>query len=365
MGEEDIDPSQAATVYYQYAVFADEQYRRLASAPEFYRLQLYVDRKKEELRQNQSEMARTNSQTQRNQLYMHKKTAERILAQDMAQLRQFETSQATFLERATTMYARALATSDDHDDATVRLTSLWFENASNDSLNKKMAPLLQAIPSRKFVFLTHQLSARLSRTNGSGASPPTFQTNLGALMLRLCTDHPFHTLYAVFALRNATPNGSSKTARGRASSTGSSQQMRALAADELFARVRQNPRLKERIVAFEQVCVAYVEWAELDLAVYPHYFRGNQIKKGHQKMPPASDLKICRMKNVNVPVATAETPIDPTCTYDNIVSIAKYGDTFTTAGGLHLPKIVDCLGSDGRKYKQLVRPHSLRGACGV
>jgi len=37
------------------------------------------------------------------------------------------------------------------------------------------------------------------------------------------------------------------------------------------------------------------------------------------------------------------------------VSVAGFVPTFSLAGGLNLPKIIECIGSDGRYYKQLVK----------
>jgi ataxia telangiectasia mutated family protein len=55
-----------------------------------------------------------------------------------------------------------------------------------------------------------------------------------------------------------------------------------------------------------------------------------------------------------VPVTTAYTPLDPTLKYDDCVWVARYEPTYATAGGVNLPKISVCLGSDGVSYKQLV-----------
>ncbi len=38
-----------------------------------------------------------------------------------------------------------------------------------------------------------------------------------------------------------------------------------------------------------------------------------------------------------------------------MVTISRFSDTFSLAGGLNLPKIIECIGSDGQYYKQLVK----------
>ena len=44
---------------------------------------------------------------------------------------------------------------------------------------------------------------------------------------------------------------------------------------------------------------------------------------------------------------TMEVPIDANCRYDNITWIEGFEGTFKLAGGINLPKIITCIGSDG------------------
>ncbi len=47
--------------------------------------------------------------------------------------------------------------------------------------------------------------------------------------------------------------------------------------------------------------------------------------------------------------------VESSCEYNNLNYIHRFEDTFKLAGGINLPKIINCIGSDGRKYKQLVK----------
>lgn len=47
--------------------------------------------------------------------------------------------------------------------------------------------------------------------------------------------------------------------------------------------------------------------------------------------------------------------MDPTGEYENLVTIQSFKAEFRLAGGLNLPKIIDCLGSDGKERRQLVK----------
>ena len=55
-------------------------------------------------------------------------------------------------------------------------------------------------------------------------------------------------------------------------------------------------------------------------------------------------------------VITAPCRISPFCDYRDIVTVANFRKTFSiTDSGVSRPKIVDCVGSDGMVYRQLVK----------
>lgn len=47
--------------------------------------------------------------------------------------------------------------------------------------------------------------------------------------------------------------------------------------------------------------------------------------------------------------------VDPSGKYENLVTIRSFKPEFRLAGGLNLPKIIDCIGSDGKERRQLVK----------
>jgi len=80
-----------------------------------------------------------------------------------------------------------------------RLCSLWFQNLEKDkSVTEAIKKELPKIPSREFLSLIYQLAARLSHSTEN----PEFQTVLKTLILNMARDHPFHSLYQIFALKN-------------------------------------------------------------------------------------------------------------------------------------------------------------------
>ncbi|KAG9085434.1 Serine/threonine-protein kinase tel1 [Ceratobasidium sp. UAMH 11750] len=221
-------------------------------------------------------------------------------------------------------------------------------NFSDNSLNSSvLQQALEEIPSHKFVFLAHQISARLSSSNDAG------HKNVRNLMARLCRDHPFHTLYQVYALASSRPSAAAPTASRRQSRSAAadpqSQNGRDEAARAILDQLQRDPRVGKRVVQFVRLCDACLQWAKYSLKA------DKALKESKVKMVP-THLELAKLKDLDVPVSTAYTPIDLACRYeDTIVRVQRYGSKFSTAGGINLPKISDCLGDDGERYKQLFK----------
>lgn len=351
--------AEAAAVSYKYACFADEQYRSMGDSSEVHQLEVFIAHRQEEIRQNTEEMDRVGPRSGAYRtLNYHRSQADKILKQDLSTLEQHKSSRSFFLMQALKMYANALAYSDKFDDAIVRLTSLWFENSEQDAINEAISGSLAGIPAHKFVPLTHQLSSRLSKVH-HGQSP--FNASLYSLMSRLCQYHPFHCLYAIYALRKGDVDARPSNTSGKSSSrtslgTSSPQQARSAAAHALWDECKRTSHHSKRIIELEKGCDAFVQWAELDLkSKMPHLFTGSTIKKGPYRFTPGLNLAIKALPEGEIPVPTAKIPIDATGRYSDIPTIARFSDLFNTAGGLHLPKIIECIAMDGKRYKQLFK----------
>ncbi|PWN89821.1 hypothetical protein FA10DRAFT_266372 [Acaromyces ingoldii] len=383
----DTRAPEKAKVCYQFAVFADEQYRALMASEEVRNLEAFVGHRREELAQIHVELQKAARQSDRwRQLVRARQKAEKIEALDQTKLREHEGAKEQFRLEAAQMYAVALATSDNVDDAAVRLTSLWFENAELQDLNEKLGKHLAKVPSAKFLPLTHQISSRLNKPFSSNSPSPSvspspggacsaFQTNINDLVFRMCKDHPFQSLYALYALamgaHDAAKEENSRSKGKKRTSTAQdeaapvpSQVSRGATAEEIINRVRtsSSPKMRGRIDAWFAVCEACRQWAQLSLEkTMPTLFQGGRrggagsIKKGAHPIPSSLGLAISKLRDVEVPVITRDLAVDPTGKYEDYVGIARYSAKFATAGGIHLPKIIDCIGTDGRAYRQLFK----------
>jgi ataxia telangiectasia mutated family protein len=337
-----------ATVYHQCAVFADRQYHSILQSPDAIKWKLYAERKEKEIQHRKEQMSRTMSGSRAfYELKYDQDKAEKLLREDMQRYRKHSESLSMLLQQAIDMYSRCLQAADNFDnDGHIRLVSLWFANFNDNDLEEKIRPSIDRIPSRKFVFLAHQLSARLAKpaTDSVSGSQQTLQN----LILRMCREHPFHSLYQVYCLR-PSPGAASGSRRSSARlDIPISHGERAAAAADIFDRLRADASSSQQLIDVEHACNAYLQWAKRPI-------KGSVVEKGQTgpyEIP--NDMLILKLRDVRVPVLTANTPVDPTLQYRNCTWVSHYEKNFETAGGVNIPKICYCRGSDGIRYKQLV-----------
>lgn len=342
-----------AALFHQYAVFAERQYHAILKSPDAIRWKVYIDRKTQEIDRRGARLHKLAQGTkEHNEVFQDQRRARALLDQDVAQFEHHNIARDAFLEQAVDMLSRCLSVSDEYDDdGAISLCSLWFSNFDNMKLQKHVGLALDRIPSRKLVFLAHQLSARLLISHGQQI--PENQANLRTLIIRMCKEHPFHSLQQVFCLLGDQPSSSS-TARRQSGRHETAQSDRAAAAREIFDSLLGDPMTNERVRNVEFVCKASLHWAKYPIKNNPLFAKMAPPFKVPEQMP------ILKVKNLRVPVITVHTPLDPTMKYEDCVWIDHYDGTFKTAGGMNLPKISTCRGSDGNKYQQLVmQPFSI------
>lgn len=333
-----------STVLFQYALFAERQYQAVIDANETEVLKRDVEAKRREISDLDS-MIVSQSKTSSNaaslrQLNHDRHKASILLEQDSQKFTQHVQKLDIFLQDAITLFADCLRLSDNYDeDVLTRLCSLWFRNFQTSSIQSYIGTAIGNIPSRKFVFFAHQLGALLSTSATGGQSSSLSTTALQELVLRLCREHPFHALYQVHSLR-----------MGDGSKLGSAYEpasARRHAAGSLLNQLRGNTPLGERLRTIERICEAYIEWAIWDIPP------PSKKDSGTLKMP--TEAKLNKLRTTDTPIPTCWTPVDPTCEYKKVVGISRYASKYKTSGGINLPKINDCHGTDGKTYRQVVR----------
>lgn len=115
------------------------------------------------------------------------------------------------------------------------------------------------------------------------------------------------------------------------------------AARNLLAKLRS--KKLSLVESVEQLCDAYTDVAYYDVSSYKKL-------RTSIKLPPACPL--LRLSG-QVAIPTVDLAVDRACHYENVVYVSQFETYFQLAGGVNLPKIVTCIGSDGKRRKQLIK----------
>ncbi|XP_070480934.1 serine-protein kinase ATM isoform X2 [Equus przewalskii] len=327
------------------ARFSDTQYQRIENymkSSEFENKQALLKRAKEEVGLLREHKIQTNRYTIK---------VQRELELDECALRALKEDRKRFLCKAVENYISCLLSGEGHDMWIFRLCSLWLENSGVSEVNGMMKANGIKIPSYKFLPLMYQLAARMGTKMMGGLG---FHEVLNNLISRISMDHPHHTLFIILALANAnkdeflTKPEAARRSRITKSAPKQSSQLdedRTEAANKIIHTIRS--RRPQMIRSVEALCDAYIILANLDATHWRTQRQGINI--------PA-DQPITKLQNLeDVVVPTMEIKVDPTGEYENLVTIQSFKAEFRLAGGLNLPKIIDCLGSDGKERRQLVK----------
>nr|XP_021385049.1 serine-protein kinase ATM isoform X1 [Lonchura striata domestica]XP_021385050.1 serine-protein kinase ATM isoform X1 [Lonchura striata domestica] len=327
------------------ARFSDNQYQRIENymkSSEFENKQALLKKAKEEVGLIRERRVQTNRYTVK---------VQRELELDEGAIQALTEDRNRFLCKAVENYISCLLSGEEHDMWIFRLCSLWLENSGVDRVNEMMKKNAQKIPSYKFLPLMYQLAARMGTKMMDSLG---FHEVLNNLMSQISLDHPHHALFIILALANADKDErltKPDTIRRNKLTKNAPKEISQLDVERMEAasmimnivRKRRAPMVRD----IEALCDAYITLANLDATPWKSQRKGINI--------PA-DQPIIKLKNLeDVAVPTMEIKVDPTGQYENLVTISFFKREFRLAGGINLPKIIDCVGSDGKERRQLVK----------
>jgi len=350
----------SSEVYFKFADYSNSQYQIMCQ-PDICVQQKLLSYKEKELEALNLSIKTTKSTTERNKFEIQKRRIETQIELDKSEINRVAQTQEIFLIKAIENYLKTLVHSDQYDICVFRLIALWFKNKYNTLINQYIYKYIKIIESRKFLTLIYQLSARMSLANAD-KKVKYFVLTVNALIQKMIIDHPYHCLYQIIALRNGDILSSSdiqyfsspeKRKQHLNSGIINKQTMlRIQAASAMLNSVMKHRPLAQLIKDVEFLSEAYIELAALK-------FSANDRKKLINNKKPitfSSKLKLSKIGALErVPISTKTLPIDPTCEYKNIVYIQGYKPSFQLIGGINLPKVLECMGNDGKIYKQLVK----------
>ena len=287
-----------------------------------------------------------------------------------------ESSVDTYLNLAVQSFATALSLADtgngtDMSRHVCRMVSLWFssyrDKRSDNNINTLVADHIEQIPTFRFVPLANQLLSRLE--NLTTSEEEKFQSTLQRLIFKMCADHPYHCLVQLIALSNGKKVGSGVGGRNASAFLENVGDSKIVAAKAVISTLKKEaPKfIGDLLDSYRMLTDAYIFLANAQTA---------KIQETKTKNIPFSmvcslqkdslDQCLGRSRNrVQCPpcVLTVPPPLRPGCDYGDGVEdpiggerIAGFEPTFNVAeSGIHRPKIVMCLGSNGGRFRQLAK----------
>ncbi|KAL3152004.1 hypothetical protein ABBQ32_001124 [Trebouxia sp. C0010 RCD-2024] len=256
-------------------------------------------------------------------------------------------SEARYLLLALTNYHRCLLAGGRYDLQVVfRLFQLWFTLGTHKSVNAQLATSFREVPSYKLLSLVYQIASRMSAAKSGPYYESGFQATLQSLLERLAVEHPHHSLYQLFALKNGNRGKDGKAAQAGDVVGGMAVTVdhdKVAAAHDLIAVVAANPARKAIVEQVNQMIEAYIHLAALPAS-----------SDGAAMMFPSSLRRRTRDLSL-VPVVSAPVDVDPSCRYDNLPHFSHFGDSISFVGGINKPKLIQCFDSVGHCHRQLVK----------
>ncbi|XP_022767135.1 serine/threonine-protein kinase ATM isoform X5 [Durio zibethinus] len=261
------------------------------------------------------------------------------LAMDEEEAQKLQDDRDNFLSLALEGYKCCLVIGDKYDVRVVfRLVSLWFSLSSSQDVVNNLLKTIDEVQTYKFVPLVYQIASRMGSLNG--IVPNNFQFALVSLVKKMAIDHPYHTIFQLLALAN----GDRIKDKQRSRNSFVVDVDKKLAAENLLGELSayHGPVIRQ----MKQMVEIYIKLAELE----------TKREDTSRKLPLPREIRSVRQLEL-VPVLTASFPVDHSCQYreGSFPFFRGLADSVMVMNGVNVPKVVECLGSDGRKYKQLAK----------
>jgi len=324
---------EAGNVYHQFAMFCDEQLQNPDSLEDLARLQHLKQGKSDEVEQLKSLIASTRDTQGKNKYSSHLAKAKQWLDLDQQELRRAEQTRREFVKLSLENYLLSLIASDEHNNDALRFTAIWLERSAEDATNDAAEKYLDKVPTRKFASLMNQLSSRLQNQEN------TFQKLLMSLVYHICVDHPYHGMYQIWSGCKARTNMKDEVAVSRQKAT-----------EKVSALLAKNRSVVSIWHAIDRTSRYYHQ-----LAMDRDQSRYKAGQKIAIKDSAAGSAFLASLAKYPIPPPTLQIELSATMDYSHVPLIQKFEPHMSIASGVSAPKIITAIGSDGGKYKQLVK----------
>eukprot|EP01083_Nonionella_stella_P136046 413804_1 len=260
-----------------------------------------------------------------------------------------------------------------------RLISLWFDNYFDFAITRSIAKYFDKIASHKFIPLVYQIASRLScvdddrndddrrekeyrqymnkesedKAKAKHVALNYFYCVIYRIIHRMSWQHPYHCLYQIFQLCNVDKmNDSARIKTGF-----QVNKSKKLAAQKLICQLKSTKNNSRKLNVSAIVCgVESLIDAYCTLSSASRREKKKQSRRHGEKIvfPLSNYPAMLNIQNHNLlPIATANVAID--CS--NVAFIERYKSEACLAdSGITCPVIIDVLASNGKEYRELIKP---------
>jgi len=327
--------SEAGRVFHDFAAFCDLQLQNADDKDDFHRIETIRHRKEKEIVDLQRMIEQADRKT-RPQLEQHLTNSKRWFKLDDEEYRRLQKARENLVQQSLENYLLSLRACDDYRNDVLRFCALWLDQSESKQANTAVSKHISKVASRKFAPLMSQLASRLLDEKVD------FQLLLSELLWRICCDHPYHGMYQVFV--------GSKTRGARTDDIATS---RNAAAKKLADRLVGETSVSKIWIAIHNSSIAFVHFAQERLEEKKHK-AGAKASLQELKTGPKLVQSI-EQSSTKIPPPTMKIPLRNDCNYSSITTFSKFEPYFSIAGGVSAPKIVTIVGTDGQRYKMLLK----------
>ena len=321
---------EAGRVYHAFAAFCDQQLQHPANLEDYNRIAKLRQRKLDEVQGLQELMKGTKRVAEKKEHERSFVKAQSWFKLDDEEFQHQKKNRETFLQQSLQNYLLALQASDEHDLSVLRFFALWLESSESASANAAVNKHLSDVPSWKFVVLLNQLMSRLQGDNSA------FQVTLSALLMRLCLEHPYHSVHHVYA--STRPPGTKDEATVNRYNA-------ALNIRRQVSGHKVKGELFKKLFGADSLYRSLAEEALYDKKT------GKRALKDIE-----SAARVARkIPEFRLPPVTIGLSLRPDGNYNDVPHVVRFGSTVSIMSGLSSPKVLTAFSSDGQQYKQLFK----------
>ncbi|RKF64212.1 Serine/threonine-protein kinase TEL1 [Erysiphe neolycopersici] len=322
----------AGQVFHQFAIFCDQQLQDPDLIEELERVKNLSKTKAEEVKDYDRLIAEAKSVESKRDCLSRQMKAKAWLRIDERDLKHQIAIREELLSHCLENYLLSLIASNDHNRNAHRFLALWLEHSAEDVANNAVAKYLGKVPSMKFASLMNQLTSRLQDTKEK------FHELIFQVILRICTDHPYHGMYQIFSGAFGNVNEKDEVAISRRNAT-----------KLLASRFNSTKISKEIWFSIQSSSKAYCILAGE---------KNNRYKAGKKFQLNESSAAMALnavVKKYPIPSPTRQILLSASLDYSKVPKVIRLKSEFTIASGVSAPKIIVAIDENGEQFKQLVK----------